>query len=75
MIRVLISRIVLWLLATACRTMPVAGECPESTSLRCLSRKVCEEDHTRGCLVCTCEAVWETDPSRQEERQRRRVPE
>jgi hypothetical protein len=58
---------------SSCRTVPVAGECPESASLRCLSRKVCTEDAKRGCLVCTCESVWETDPSRQEDRQRGRV--
>ena len=75
MMRVLIGLIVLWLLATACRTMPVAGECPESASLRCMTRKICQEDAKRGCVVCTCESAWESDPARQEDRQRGRVPE
>jgi hypothetical protein len=71
---------IVWILllvafAVACRTIPVAGECPESRSLRCLSRKVCTEDRQRGCQVCRCEDVWESDPARQDEKMRGRVPE
>ena len=75
MFRLLISVVFLCLLVGACRTMPVAGECPESTNLRCLSRKVCVEDAKRGCLRCSCESAWESDPGRQEDRQRGRLNE
>jgi hypothetical protein len=66
--------VLLLALAMACRTMPVAGECPESKDLRCLSRKVCTEDRQRGCQVCKCQDVWESDPVHQDEKMRGRVP-
>ena len=41
-----------------CRTLPRAGECPESKEMRCLIEKECEEDRVRHCLVCRCEAPF-----------------
>jgi len=41
-----------------CRTLPRAGECPESKGMRCLIEKECEEDRVRRCLVCRCEAPF-----------------
>ena len=31
--------------------------CPESRSLRCLTREICAMDEKRGCKVCRCEAA------------------
>jgi hypothetical protein len=65
-------RIGMWIavisLATiGCRHIQVAGECPESAELKCMTRKVCVEDKQRGCLVCQCEDPFQTDPSRKVE--------
>jgi len=53
---------ILWVLVgLACATTKVAGECPESENLRCMTRKICDQDKQRGCMVCTCESAWESD--------------
>ena len=75
MTKLLTSLMLLALGLLACRTMPVAGECPESVNLRCMTRKVCVDDARRGCQACSCESAWESDPARQEDRQRGRIPE
>ena len=54
------------LLSSACYTTRVAGECAESVNLKCLTKKICSEDKTRGCQVCTCEAAWISDPEQQD---------
>ena len=40
-----------------CATTPVAGECADTVDLRCMTRKVCSPDRTRGCMRCGCEAA------------------
>ena len=55
-------------LASGCKTTPVAGECPETSNLRCLTKKVCHEDRKRGCLRCACDGQWfENKPYKQGE--------
>lgn len=49
-------------LLAGCKTVRVAGECPETASLRCLSRKICQSDTRRGCQKCICEGGWTSDP-------------
>ena len=51
-----------------CATGPrTAGQCPEVSRLRCMTRKICSHDHDRGCQVCTCEDARFRD---REERER-----
>ncbi|MBW2704437.1 MAG: hypothetical protein JRF33_26770 [Deltaproteobacteria bacterium] len=58
----------IFVLVSACKTVPVAGECPENAGLRCLTRKVCQEDKKRGCLRCACDGQWfESQPYKQGE--------
>lgn len=35
----------------------IAGECPETTSEKCLTGKVCSHDAKRGCEVCHCDVA------------------
>ncbi len=42
------------LVSWSCRTLPVAGACPESVGLRCLTAPVCTFDRARGCMLCRC---------------------
>lgn len=72
MLRVAFLLIVLTMLIAGCRGIPVAGECPESQNLRCMGRKICTEDKKRGCMVCSCEQIWESDPTKADERIRGR---
>lgn len=52
----------------ACKTTPVAGECPDSSRVPCLTRRICTEDKTRGCQVCICErALGTPDEEAQQE--------
>jgi len=46
---------IIFVWGTACATTPIAGECKETTSERCLTGKVCALDKGRNCLVCHCE--------------------
>ena len=39
----------------SCASTPVAGECKETTSERCLGGKTCAFDEGRQCMVCHCE--------------------
>ena len=59
----LLAAVLFALALAACRTIPVAGECPEAQDLRCLTKKVCSEDRDRGCQVCQCEAPYLANPS------------
>ncbi len=49
-------------IATSCKTVQVAGECPESQGLRCMTRKICQMDEKRGCQRCSCQSTWRSDP-------------
>lgn len=42
--------------AAGCRSIPVAGECPDSVGMKCLMGKQCAEDKERGCIMCRCDA-------------------
>jgi hypothetical protein len=44
-------------LLASCATAKVAGECAGSEELRCMTRKVCAFDRTRGCQTCACESA------------------
>jgi hypothetical protein len=57
-------------LAAGCATPRVAGECPETAGVRCLSKRVCTYDRDRGCERCSCDAPW--NPARESDEQRRR---
>jgi len=59
---------------SGCKSIPVAGECPESAGLKCLTRKVCTEDAKRGCMMCTCESPFGTEDIPDQDRQRGRSP-
>jgi hypothetical protein len=60
----LILAVGLLLLSTGCRSVPVAGECPENSMLRCMSARICDWDEKRGCQRCGCEGTWRSDPYR-----------
>lgn len=62
MLRRLCWFVIFLALLAGCKTVPVAGECPETASLRCLSRKICQTDSRRGCQKCICEGAWNSDP-------------
>jgi hypothetical protein len=73
--RRIVLLLVLLAFAVACRSMPVAGECPESVSMKCLAGKKCSEDTKRGCIVCRCDAPnVPSETSAQEEMERGRSP-
>ena len=63
MLRVGLMTVVL-LMTVGCRTVPIAGECPDSAELKCMTQKQCVEDKRRGCMVCQCEDPFQTDPAR-----------
>ena len=62
------------LLVAGCKTMPVAGECPEMANLHCMTRKICSPDRERGCQKCFCESPWGKDDIQQDDLQRGRSP-
>jgi hypothetical protein len=62
MLRRLFWLVIALALLVGCKTPRVAGECPENATLRCLSRKICETDKRRGCLKCSCETGFTSDP-------------
>lgn len=45
----------MFLMIASCKTTPVAGECADNNKVPCMTRRICDEDKTRGCMVCTCE--------------------
>ena len=71
--RIVILLMLLALLA-ACRTMPVAGECPESVGVKCVLGKDCWEDEKRGCRVCRCASIAPDDYAAKSEEARGRSP-
>ena len=56
------------LAVSSCRSVPVAGECPETRDIFCATPKVCAEDKARGCQKCSCEAAWEDDAVHEQDR-------
>ena len=54
--RRIIILLVLLVFAVACRSIPVAGECPDSAGMKCLAGKKCSEDKKRGCIMCRCDS-------------------
>jgi len=64
---------VLALVALSCRSVPVAGECPETAQIRCLTAKKCVEDKKRACLRCQCEEAFQTQPWQADEKARGRA--
>lgn len=76
------SRLSLWIGALilllgllACKTAPIAGECPENAALRCMTEKRCSMNERSGCMQCRCANSWNTDRIDEEERIRGRGPE
>jgi len=59
-------------MATACRTVPVAGECAETSNIRCLTKKVCDYDNKRGCMKCMCESDFNSNRFKQHDQERGR---
>jgi hypothetical protein len=59
-------------LILSCAAAPIAGECQETIRTVCMTKKICAEDKKRGCLICTCEAAWETNGQREDQRLRGR---
>lgn len=51
---VLITLLVLTTISS-CTTTKVAGACPGSKNLRCLTGQTCSFDENRGCQVCHCD--------------------
>jgi len=51
------ATLLLLLAAASCTTTRIAGECPDTEQLRCMTRKICSFDRTRGCQVCACESA------------------
>ena len=47
--------------AAGCRSIPIAGECPETAGIKCLTGKKCSEDKKRGCQVCSCDTPVNPD--------------
>jgi hypothetical protein len=65
--------VLLLLFAVGCRSIPIAGECPESVGMKCLAGKKCSEDKKRGCIMCRCDAPLipsETEAEQAQERGR-----
>jgi len=63
--------LVLLAFAAGCRSIPVAGECPESAGLKCLAGKQCFEDKQRGCIMCRCNSPLNPDEHGAREAQER----
>ena len=63
--------IIIWVFP-ACVKTRIAGECPQTKHIRCMTRKICSEDKAQGCMKCTCESAWESDPIKEQERIRGR---
>lgn len=61
-------------LLSGCRTVQIAGECPRSAGLHCMTRKICSPDRERGCQKCICESPWGQDDIQQDDLQRGRSP-
>ena len=73
--RRIILLLVLLAFIAACRSIPVAGECPESVGSKCLVGKKCSEDKKRGCIMCRCDAPnIPSETNAQEESARGRSP-
>jgi hypothetical protein len=47
---------------SACATTQMAGECPESRTLKCLAGKTCVPAKGRGCQVCFCNSPEQKTP-------------
>jgi hypothetical protein len=54
--RRVILLLVLLMFVVGCRSIPVAGECPDSVTMKCMTGKQCAEDKKRGCIMCRCDA-------------------
>ena len=42
------------LFLSSCKTIHTAGECPDTTSVKCLTERKCSLDISRNCMVCQC---------------------
>ena len=49
-----LASLLILVMLTACKTVPVAGACPDSQGLRCLTVPECVYDRDRGCMQCRC---------------------
>ena len=59
--RKIIILLVLLMFVVGCRSIPIAGECPETVGISCLTGKKCSEDKKRGCMVCSCDTPVNPD--------------
>lgn len=67
--------LVLLAFAVGCRSIPIAGECPETTGIKCLAGKKCSQDEKRGCLVCSCDSpINPSETGAREAQERGRSP-
>ncbi|MBW1809290.1 MAG: hypothetical protein JRJ87_13930 [Deltaproteobacteria bacterium] len=64
--------IILSFMAIGCRSVPVAGECSETSNIRCMTKKVCDYDKKRGCMKCMCESDFTSDRFKQHDQERGR---
>ena len=73
--KIILLLLVLLASAVGCRSIPVAGECPESVGMKCLAGKQCAEDKQRGCIMCRCDAPnLPSDTEAKEAQERGRSP-
>jgi hypothetical protein len=73
--RKIILLLVLLVFVIGCRSVPVAGECPDSVTMKCLAGKKCYEDKKRGCIMCRCDApLIPTETEARDAQERGRSP-
>jgi hypothetical protein len=48
---------------------PRSSICPEHRDLHCVNGKDCSEDRDRGCYVCTCRRLGDSNPEPVDRRQ------
>jgi hypothetical protein len=54
MIRGIAIAVLIALSFSACKTVPVAGDCPGAAEIKCPTEKVCTLDLERDCNDCVC---------------------
>ncbi len=51
-----------------CRTTTIAGQCPHSENLRCMTQKQCAYNERLKCQECVCKPSWESDRFKEADR-------
>ena len=49
--------LLLALVLAGCATPTQSGQCPGSAPLGCMTKPICVEDKSKGCVVCACESA------------------